>query len=89
MDKVIAGLKELWLILFKGAFAMLPGVFFIGVVTFLLALIDAEAASNVWIWLFGGACGGCWLTKKMILNSIEKMSDQSSKLEIYKKIANS
>jgi len=84
MNAVMSGLKEVWQSMMLGFFAMLPGIFFVGFFQLLAHLVGIDYENNmIPIMLFGGACGGVWLSKKFILITIEKMSDQSNKREIY------
>lgn len=89
MDKIKSGIGEIWRTMVKGLFAMLPGVLFTAIPVILLDWVGYDATSNVAIFLFGGACGGCWMMKRMNLNEIEKMPDQAKKWEIYDKVRSS
>ena len=66
---------------------MLPGLMFVALLTLIASLIGIDYESNVIpIMLFGGACGGVWTSKKMTLITIEKMSDQATKWDVYEKV---
>ena len=90
MSNVWMAMKEFKQILFRGFFAMLPGLLFAAIpfLVFDWSGIDATKYEIV-IFLFGGACGGCWTAKKMILFEIEKMQDHAKKWEIYNQVKSS
>jgi Na+-transporting NADH:ubiquinone oxidoreductase subunit NqrE len=87
MNAIKSITKEVWRSLYLGFFAMLPGLMFVALLTLTASLIGIDYDSNIIpIMLFGGACGGVWMSKKMTLIVIEKMSDNATKWEIYEKV---
>ena len=87
MKAINSGAKEVWRSMYLGFFAMLPGVMFAGFLTLIMNLFGVDYEKHmIPLMLFGGACGGVWTSKKIILIAIEKMSDKATKWDIYEKI---
>jgi hypothetical protein len=79
--------RAIWRILFHGIFAMLPGVFFTAIpIGFFYQIGNEHLLNHPALFLYGGACGGLWMGKKLILNDIEKIEESSSKWDIYNKV---
>jgi hypothetical protein len=89
MNAIISGVKELLRTMYLGFFAMLPGVMFVGLLTLIASVVGIDYESNMTaIMFFGGACGGIWLSKKITLTKIEKISDQATKWDVYEEVKN-
>ncbi len=90
MEAVKSAARELKQVLFIGFFAMLPSLLFAAIPFLVFDWLGIDATKyEIVIFLFGGACGGCWTAKKMILFQIEKMQDHAKKWEIYNQVKSS
>ena len=87
MNAIKSGVKEVWRSMYFGFFAMLPGLMFVGLLMLIGTVLGIDDEKYmIPIMLFCGACGGVWTSKKVILIKIERMSDQTTKLDVYAKV---
>lgn len=87
LETTLKAAQETWKLLFQGIFAMLPGVLFSVIpIVFFHLIGNKNLINHPALFLYGGACGGLWMGKKLILNDIEKIDETSSKWDIYNKV---